>query len=309
MLKNGDYYKFFKLRHHPNTQEPWVEVEYSGGEDIHLFIDFVNRFTNLSRLDPEKIAFLFRGQSDDTWRLLPKLWRHLPDVEPAAALMIEYDSILFFRRRAHLHLDAKCLPTPDSQFEWLPLMQHYGAPTRMLDWTTSFTVALYFAVADEPLNKPGAVWFFDVHRLIRWMEQKDYSPHAPSKYSEIMADETSFVKYGTEEARPNIWPYYPDSPTERMLRQQGILTFSERPCCEQTDLIGNCLWELSSSDQSCMPLMKMVIPRDAKPKLREYLNKLDISAATLFAGLDGLGRAVSEIMKVESETFHKKATP
>jgi hypothetical protein len=40
------------------------------------------------------------------------------------------------------------IPT-DNYFEWLAIMQHYGSPTRLLDFTESIFIATYFAVVES----------------------------------------------------------------------------------------------------------------------------------------------------------------
>ncbi|MGO9246664.1 MAG: FRG domain-containing protein [Verrucomicrobiia bacterium] len=89
----------------------------------------------------------FRGQGKKSWPLTPRLARK------AAHARAE---TLFFKRfvqnaTSHLH------DRPQSEWEWLFLMQHYRVPTRLLDWTESPLVALYFAVVDSP-KQDGAVW-------------------------------------------------------------------------------------------------------------------------------------------------------
>jgi hypothetical protein len=56
-------------------------------------------------------------------------------------------------------------PTGDDFGSWLVLMQHYGLPTRLLDWTRSLIVAAYFAVLHEPVDGDGAIWVLAPERL------------------------------------------------------------------------------------------------------------------------------------------------
>ncbi len=52
--------------------------------------------------------------------------------------------------------------------DWLTLVQHYGAPTRMLDWTTSPLVAMHFAMEQDDYTDPSAVWAIDG----QWLRMK-----------------------------------------------------------------------------------------------------------------------------------------
>lgn len=57
---------------------------------------------------------------------------------------LEINLIREFQRKAHHNLQY--VPELNNRLEWLTLMQHYGGPTRLLDWTYSFYVALFFAL-------------------------------------------------------------------------------------------------------------------------------------------------------------------
>ena len=304
--------KYLKERRKPNQKEPWVEWEFSESTDINTYIEIVNELSDLPRLNIEKHRRLFRGQANSDWHLQPKIWRELKGIECEEALRLEFDSIRYFRERAHLFLDTKLIPHEGDPGGWLALMQHYRAPTRMLDWTTSPNVALYFAVMDYPIEKsdgtreykPGAVWFYNINSLLYSM--KRYPRVSIEEYKIILADEDSFVEFGLKKSKPNILMYTAGTQTERMLAQKSVLIFSDKPCSDYAEVIGNALLNSNSGCENICALNKITIPVDFKSKLKEYLHKLDISAHTLFPGLDGLGKAVSEILRTESGIFYKR---
>jgi len=66
-----------------------------------------------------------------------------------------------------MHLDPSQVPDSDNKLGWLAIMQHYGAPTRLLDFTYSPYVALYFALRnhDENKSKHAEVWGIDAAAL------------------------------------------------------------------------------------------------------------------------------------------------
>ena len=99
-------------------------------------------------------GWVFRGQSDANWRLLPAIARREPRVDPRAA-----EEALF--RELKLRLPSVYASPPESDWDLLALIQHHGAPTRLLDWTRSPLTALWFAVSSRArdLDAPdAAVW-------------------------------------------------------------------------------------------------------------------------------------------------------
>jgi hypothetical protein len=104
-------------------------------------------------------AWVFRGLKSASYHLEPTIEREAQSksVEwPALELLVSSE----FKSRARLHLNA--LPVPEDEFSWLALMQHFAVPTRLLDFTYSPFVALYFAVRNRSERQSDIrVWAID----------------------------------------------------------------------------------------------------------------------------------------------------
>src|SRR3546814_4279407 len=88
----------------------------------------------------------YRGHSVSGCNLEPKLMR-IADRSPETHYLNK------FKQDASIILNRY----PKNEFEWLFLMQHYGVPTRLLDWTESPLTGLYFAL-ERDIDKDGALW-------------------------------------------------------------------------------------------------------------------------------------------------------
>ena len=105
-------------------------------------VDAIKQFDNFEPL--------WRGHANIKWRLQAEVFRKGPHGPYQETSLIRS----FMTQAETRH--PRC-PTYDDRPAWLILARHYGLPTRLLDWSHSPLVALYFAVIDQP-DKDGCLW-------------------------------------------------------------------------------------------------------------------------------------------------------
>lgn len=230
----------------------------------------------------------FRGQSRWAWRLAPSINRYVQALTPADATGMEFSAIMRFMSEAHAQLPPTALPRDpfgweafDNYVEWLALMQHHGAPTRLLDWSLSPYVALYFAVCDDA-DHDAALWYFDHRRSwdafcarfgVRAQDVFDYRV-LPSTLLTAPPAPQPFLFAATKKMR-----------SAREVAQQGVFTFCDHLLADHQDVLA----EIAGG--SCGRLR---IPATLKPEIRARLRVMNITPAALFPGVDGVCQSIRQ---------------
>jgi len=205
---------------------------------------------------------MFRGQVK-RWTLLPTISR-LP--KSVAAFenweVFHAHTLEQFKRYGRPHFSQK----PASDIEWLVHAQHYGLPTRLLDWTTNPLKALFFAV-DDPQNdnEDGVLWVLEPDG---WWDD--------------------FTEVNRKSWEYELAAFFPEHLNERLIAQQGcFLSFPMPRNCHAIPPL-----ESSSAGYKVNYLRDIQIPAQAKPRLRNELSLLGINHASMFPGLDGVAKSI-----------------
>jgi hypothetical protein len=239
---------------------------------------------------PGDVTYLARGHADADWMPTPSLLRLLPrGISPKDALEVEARATRDFREQANVSLDSREIPPGRDGWEfleWWSLMQHYQAPTRLLDWTTSIFVATYFAAA-QLWDRAGAVYIFHYDPVRDWVARQ-YGRRAVLDEGELRS----------EAAPAALYHWTPSRRSARLVAQQATFTVALNVCTDhEAAIVQSCTEaERAAGTDGCFK--KWIIPGALKDELLWRLRSMNITAQTLFPGADGLGRSVAEVVRL-----------
>jgi FRG domain len=223
---------------------------------------------------PPYSHWAFRGERDERWPLYCSLSRYLQNFGVArAAWPAQEDRILrIFKRKAH-HFLPKA-PEWDDDFQWLALMQHHGAPTRLIDFTWSPYVAAFFAL--ERTLADGVVWAMNPARID--------SSRAPRPVRMDPRLKGNFRRYFLKGNQRFIWMGEPHTMNQRLIAQSGTFAVPGAIDVPVEEIV-------SQSDPENV-LAKIILRNAVRETGMRELYRMNITYATLFPDLDGLAKSM-----------------
>ena len=225
-------------------------------------------------------GWAFRGQQDARWPLLSSLARYLDAFIPdkGSWRQREERAIRIFRRKAHNYLsDSSVL---DNQLRCLALMQHHGAPTRLLDFTKSPFVAAFFAM--ENATTDAAVYALNTPHL--WpaaplgkpeLDRDGIDPREPGNFERLFLPNSNAI----------IWTGEPTEMDRRLVAQSGTVVVPGMLAEPLDEILGH------YRDGDAL-IKRFVLPRTLREEAMKALYRMNITNATLFPDLDGLARSI-----------------
>lgn len=116
------------------------EYKISDINDMFLLLDMIGR---------QSSRYYFRGQSSKYERLITNIERKAEKNNVPHNMLNRYELNIINSYKQQIHNYLNTVPVLDSYIDWLSIIQHYGGPTRMLDFTSSIFTALYFSIQDN----------------------------------------------------------------------------------------------------------------------------------------------------------------
>ncbi|WP_432450752.1 FRG domain-containing protein [Bacillus subtilis] len=220
-------------------------------------------------------AVWFRGQNNEKYTLNSGLYR-LNLNDPDDYVEKERGIYKSFMRRAYTLTQAR-------SWELLFIMQHHGVRTRLLDWTESFAVALFFAALNWEKDSNCAVWLLNPIGL-------NYRVLGREGYFTPNGEYLTYINPKNVKLRDKSLALYPFKNSPRIIAQQGMFTIQGVGNRPLEDEYGGELLDTGI-------LKKIVITNELRNDVFRYLKLNGISNFSMFPDLDGLALDINRSLE------------
>ena len=222
----------------------------------------------------------YRGVGSLNHKLIPSLYRHPKKTTAEDLLRLESEILTRFQERAVPYLTSP-IGTP---WEYFFLMQHFGVPTRLLDWTENPFIGLFFALSSAKKNpneeyiEAAAVWVLSPDTWNR----KVFS-HVSYEGSVMSANHEYLKLYPTVDPPVQPAAIFGIHNSSRIVAQRGVFTIFGKNVKSMKEI-----YESESFEEDT--LRQIVIPADCiEPMFKKMLN-MGFTDAVVFPDLEGLAR-------------------
>ncbi|MCF6310174.1 MAG: FRG domain-containing protein [Sulfurimonas sp.] len=217
----------------------------------------------------------FRGQINENnkeWDLLPSAYRNDP--------LLESETLNHFRLKSPAMY--KNCPSTKEYSKWLSLMQHFGLPTRLLDWTESPLVALFFALDGTNKQQNATIWALEPGKLNQSMHGENIIDFLDSERINDTLAQEAFER--VDNKYQHILAVTLTYNNDRLDRQHSQFT------------IHGTTKPLNEFENAYEYLTKYIINVKHIDNLKNELSILDIRRSKLFPDLQNLSKELSEIV-------------
>jgi len=253
-------------------------------------LDSISQFTELVQAGITRAgrSLWYRGCCDHAHSLVPSLYRH-PTIREAPKLIELETKILSRFKQRSVPYQSRPLTTP---WEHLFFMQHFGIPTRLLDWTENPYVGLYFALCGKPdryvagapeYDSDAAMWVLDP---VAW-NRKALEDIAWVGEVLVPGDDAPLSGYEPFQlptmVRTHPVAIYGTHNSYRIVAQRGVFV-----------IFGKSLLSMEETYQNLKfpgdTLLKVSISRTKIGGLMKALSEIGITDSVVFPDLDGLAK-------------------
>ena len=257
----------------------------------HYFVKVVHSWDEFVRIvSGHEGRWVYRGQRKD-WPLQSSLERYICawDSNIALSPKIERQMIRDFLRRYPDQADAAI---GEDTLYCLAMMQHHGAPTRLMDWTYSPFVAAKFGAGEG--TRDAAIWCLNA----KWCwEMAEADPVVGNdlklRAEDAFRNDLTFRKIYLDAQRPFVCLENPLRLNQRLILQRGIfLCPGDISVGFQQNIEAMGGWDLEQN------LVKLVLDldKDRSAEFANHLKQMNMTSALLFPGFDGFASSFRELI-------------
>jgi len=272
---------------------------------IKIIIDNIDIF---KKIISNQNNYIFRGQNDVNWKLKTRLDRILLKTNKTTMdkTYIEMNILEKMKKNAKIYLDV--IPDDKDHYSWFSLIQHYGGPTRLIDFTYSPYIALFFAIDGCDMKSNIALWA--INTRILWKKIASYfNLTYPDNFIKNYCYKTTdiFNKYifdKNQKKMNSILLLEQRTNHERIAVQQGLFLTSLDNHQDFFECLKNILnidnlnnenkiSEINQDDLIKYSLIEYVVNNNYINELVKELKMMNISSESLFPGFEGFIRSIN----------------